>query len=114
MRGLARVVSHPEPGLALLDAGKRDFPYDEGLPIPRRCAADLGGPWRPLSGAEVSALNDQHSFLRLADAVEAVPVGSVVALGLSHPCTTFDKWRVLPVVESAESDVVVDLVRTYF
>ncbi len=114
MRGLARVVSHPEPGLALLDAGKRDFPYDEGLPIPRRCAAELGEPWRPLSGAGVSALNDQHSFLRLADAVEAVPVGSVVALGLSHPCTTFDKWRVLPVVESAESDVVVDLVRTYF
>jgi len=113
MRGLARVVSQPEPGLALLDGGKRDFPFDEGLPIPRRCAADLAGPWRALSGAEVSALNDQHTFLRLADAA-ATPVGSVVALGLSHPCTTFDKWRVLPVVESAASDVVVDLVRTYF
>ena len=113
MRGLARVVSQPEPGLALLDGGKRDFPFDEGLPIPRLCAADLAGPWRALSGAEVSALNDQHTFLRLADAA-AIPVGSVVALGLSHPCTTFDKWRVLPVVESAASDVVVDLVRTYF
>jgi D-serine deaminase-like pyridoxal phosphate-dependent protein len=115
MRGLARVVSRPEPGLALLDGGKRDFPYDEGLPIPRLCAADLGEPWRPLSGAEVSALNDQHSYLRLADAdADALPVGSVVALGLSHPCTTFDKWRVLPVVESAASDVVVGLIRTYF
>jgi D-serine deaminase-like pyridoxal phosphate-dependent protein len=113
MRGLARVVSQPEPGLALLDGGKRDFPFDEGLPIPRLCAADLAGPWRALSDAEVSALNDQHSFLRVADA-GATPVGSVVALGLSHPCTTFDKWRVLPVVESAASDVVVDLVRTYF
>ncbi|HEX3257777.1 MAG TPA: amino acid deaminase [Pseudonocardia sp.] len=113
MRGIARVVSQPEPGLALLDGGKRDFPFDEGLPIPRLCAADLAGPWRALSGAEVSALNDQHTFLRLADAA-ATPVGSVVALGLSHPCTTFDKWRVLPVVESAASDVVVDLVRTYF
>jgi D-serine deaminase-like pyridoxal phosphate-dependent protein len=61
----------------------------------------------------VSALNDQHAYLRLADGGSA-PVGSVVALGLSHPCTTFDKWRVLPVVESAASDVVVDLVRTYF
>jgi D-serine deaminase-like pyridoxal phosphate-dependent protein len=113
MRGLARVVSQPEPGLALLDGGKRDFPFDEGLPIPRLCAADLAGPWRALSGAEVSALNDQHSFLRVADAA-GTPVGSVVALGLSHPCTTFDKWRVLPVVESAASDVVIDLVRTYF
>jgi D-serine deaminase-like pyridoxal phosphate-dependent protein len=116
MRGLARVVSHPEPGLALLDGGKRDFPYDEGLPIPRGCAADLGGPWQALPGAEVSALNDQHCYLRVGDAVDAaaLPVGSVVALGLSHPCTTFDKWQVLPVVESAASDVVVDLVRTYF
>ena len=62
----------------------------------------------------MSALNDQHGYLRVADDAAALPVGSVVALGLSHPCTTFDKWRVLPVVESAASDVVVDLVRTYF
>jgi D-serine deaminase-like pyridoxal phosphate-dependent protein len=107
-------VSRPEPGLALLDGGKRDFPYDEGLPIPRLSAADLAGPWRELPDAEVSALNDQHGYLRVADDAAALPVGSVVALGLSHPCTTFDKWRVLPVVESAASDVVVDLVRTYF
>jgi D-serine deaminase-like pyridoxal phosphate-dependent protein len=68
---------------------------------------------RALSGTEVSALNDQHSYLQVPDAA-GLPVGSVVALGLSHPCTTFDKWRVLPVVESAASDIVVDLVRTYF
>lgn len=116
MHGLARVVSHPEPGLALVDGGKRDFPYDEGLPIPRRSAPDLAGPWQPLDAAVVSAMNDQHSYLRVTDAadVEALVVGSVVALGLSHPCTAFDKWRVLPVVESAGSDVVVDLVRTHF
>lgn len=110
MRGYARVVSRPEPGLALVDAGKRDFPFDEGLPIPRAAALDLGGPWRPLDGATVSAMNDQHSYVRGAD----VTVGEVVAFDLSHPCTAFDKWRVLPVVESSESDRVVDLVRTYF
>lgn len=108
MRGVARAVSHPEPGLTLLDGGKRDFPYDEGLPIPRAVAADLGDGWTPLD-ASVSALADQHTFLR-AD----VPVGSVVALGLSHPCTAFDKWRILPVVDSWESGIVVDLIRTYF
>jgi D-serine deaminase-like pyridoxal phosphate-dependent protein len=116
VHGLARVLSRPEPGLALIDGGKRDFPYDEGLPIPRWSAPDLAGPWTPLAGAHVSAMNDQHTYVRLpepADA-DALPVGSVVALGLSHPCTAFDKWRVLPVVESAGSDVVVDLVRTYF
>lgn len=104
MRGPARVVSHPEPGLALLDGGKRDFPYDEGLPLP------LG-----LPGASISALNDQHAYLR-AEHGAALPlaIGDVVELGLSHPCTAFDKWRVIPVVEHAGSDLVVDLVRTLF
>ncbi|MEV6525363.1 amino acid deaminase [Longispora sp. NPDC051575] len=99
-RGWARVVSRPEPGLALLDGGKRDFPYDEGLPVPL-----------DLPGAHVSALNDQHSFLRLP-AGAALAVGDVVRLGLSHPCTMFDKWTLIPVLDA--EDTVVDLVRTYF
>lgn len=110
MHGYARVVSSPEPGLALVDGGKRDFPYDEGLPIPRAWRLDASGPWRPLEG-QVSAMNDQHSYVRTG---RPLPVGAVVRLGLSHPCTAFDKWRLLPVVESAESDLVVDLVRTWF
>jgi len=113
MRGYARVVSHPEPGLALLDGGKRDFPYDEGLPVPFGRAAELGGPEEPLVGASVSALNDQHAFLRSAGTLP-VAIGDVVSLGLSHPCTAFDKRRWLPVVEGAGSTRVVDLVRTFF
>jgi D-serine deaminase-like pyridoxal phosphate-dependent protein len=112
MRGIARVVSHPEPGLALLDGGKRDFPFDEGLPIPRQVATDLGREWTPLAGASILAMNDQHSYLELTS--QDAALGSVVALGLSHPCTTFDKWRYLPVVASQDSDHVVDLVRTFF
>ncbi len=113
MRGYARVVSHPEPGLALLDGGKRDFPYDEGLPKPFGRAATLGGDELPLDGASVTALNDQHAFLR-SDAPLPVSIGDVVSLGLSHPCTAFDKRRWLPVVEHAGSTRVVDLVRTFF
>lgn len=122
MRGFARVVSHPEPGLALLDGGKRDFPYDEGLPVPLGVAATLtgaatrGDDSRELAAASVTALNDQHAFLRADEPGSALPVaiGDVVSLGLSHPCTAFDKRRWLPVVERAGSDVVVDLVRTFF
>lgn len=116
MRGIARVVSHPEPGLALLDGGKRDFPFDEGLPIPRQVAGDLGCGWASLTNASILAMNDQHSFLGVNAALvgQDAPLGSVVALGLSHPCTTFDKWRYLPVVASQGSDRVVDLVRTFF
>ncbi|EQM75744.1 hypothetical protein L687_01540 [Microbacterium maritypicum MF109] len=110
MHAIARVVSAPEPGLALVDAGKRDLPYDEGLPIPRSWSRGVAGPWQPLRG-EVSAMNDQHSYVR---SEQSLAIGSVVRLGLSHPCTAFDKWRVLPVVESAGSDVVTGLVRTYF
>lgn len=112
LRGIARVVSHPEPGLALLDGGKRDFPFDEGLPVPFEVAAAIGRDWSPLADASVFAMNDQHTFLALTD--RDAPLGSVVALGLSHPCTTFDKWRFLPVVASQDSDRVVDLVRTFF
>jgi len=118
MHAWARVVSRPEPGLALLDAGKRDVPYDEGLPQPQLAADRLGGPTRPLAG-EISAVNDQHAFLRL-DPDTPLRVGEVVRLGLSHPCTAFDKWRWIPVLgdapESAsEADpVVTELVRTFF
>ncbi|MGX1793785.1 alanine racemase [Microbacterium sp. NPDC055312] len=110
MHGIARVVSRPEDGLALVDAGKRDLPYDEGLPIPRAAADELAGAWHPVAGT-VSAMNDQHSYVRSA---EPLAVGSVVRFGLSHPCTAFDKWRVLPVVDSLDSGVVVDLIRTWF
>lgn len=110
MRGYARVVSHPEPALALLDGGKRDFPFDEGLPVVHGLAGELGEALAPLAGASITAMNDQHTFVRGAD----VAIGDVVALGLSHPCTAFDKWHFLPVVESAESDRVVELVRTFF
>jgi D-serine deaminase-like pyridoxal phosphate-dependent protein len=110
----SRVVSRPEPDLALLDAGKRDMPFDEGLPEPQLLADDLGRPARPLTGAEVTEVNDQHAFLRLPGDAD-VRVGQVVRLGLSHPCTALDKWRVIPVVDTqADDPVVTDLVRTLF
>ncbi|WP_282203483.1 alanine racemase [Kitasatospora fiedleri] len=110
LHGWARVVSHPEPGLALLDAGKRDLPFDEGLPEPQLVRG--GGP--TAAAAAVTALNDQHAFLR--DAGPAAPVGAVLRLGLSHPCTAFDKWSLIPVLDHADAEHprVVDLVRTYF
>lgn len=110
MRGIARVVSHPERRLALLDGGKRDFPFDEGLPIPRQVATELGSEWRPLSDASILAMNDQHSYLGLTG--QDVALGSVVALGLSHPCTTFDKWQLLMEVDDDYN--VVDALRTFF
>ncbi|GAA5076004.1 amino acid deaminase [Nocardia iowensis] len=113
MHGWARVLSRPEPELALLDAGRRDLPFDEGLPVPQRVAGPEGSPLDP--AATVSALNDQHTFLRLP-ADTRLPVGAVVRLGLSHPCTAFDKWRLVPVIDDADapSPRVVDFLHTFF
>ncbi|MEV4252838.1 alanine racemase [Spirillospora sp. NPDC049652] len=109
MHGWGRVVSRPERGLALVDTGKRDLPFDEGLPVPQLVR---GRGATPVANAHVSALADQHAFLRDAD----VEVGDVVRFGLSHPCTAMDKWQLIPVLSSADDadPVVVDLVRTWF
>ncbi|MGP9538319.1 hypothetical protein ACT3SP_09915 [Brachybacterium sp. AOP43-C2-M15] len=112
MRAYARVVSRPEPGLALLDAGKRDVPFDEGLPRPLARAAALGGEELPLPQAEITALNDQHAFLRW-EGEDGPAVGEVVVLGLSHPCTAFDKWRLVPLLDPA-TGAVDEAVETFF
>jgi D-serine dehydratase len=39
-------------------------------------------------------------------------VGDRVALGISHPCTTFDRWRWMPLVE--DGGQVVGAIRTQF
>jgi D-serine deaminase-like pyridoxal phosphate-dependent protein len=103
----AQVLSTPEPGLAIVGAGRRDVPFDAGLPVPLR-ARSTAGELRPLPGAVIEAVNDQHAYLRGAP----VAVGELVHLGLSHPCTAFDKWRVIPVVDDGYR--VVDVLRTYF
>jgi D-serine deaminase-like pyridoxal phosphate-dependent protein len=95
----ARVLSCPEPGLAIAGFGKRDAPYDLGLPVVRS---------HP--GVSVTALNDQHAYLADPDGVLAV--GDTVVCGISHPCTAFDKWPLIAVVD--DDDVVTGAVRTHF
>ena len=115
MVGWARVVSQPEPGLAILDAGKRDLPVDEGLPQPQAIGPVLGAPMTPLDGAAITAVNDQHCYLRFDDGTGTVNIGDVVRLGLSHPCTAMDKWALIPVLAGVDGDqTVVDLIRTFF
>ena len=62
LRIYGRVLSLPEPGLALLDFGKRDAPADLGLPEPQTVRRG-GNPPEPLTGCAITALADQHAFL---------------------------------------------------
>jgi D-serine deaminase-like pyridoxal phosphate-dependent protein len=103
----AQVLSRPEPGLALLGAGRRDVGFDQGLPVPLRVA----GRDASTAGWRITELNDQHAYLRL-DADAALGPGDVVGLGISHPCTTLDKWRVLVVLN--DDDLVIDIVHCFF
>jgi D-serine deaminase-like pyridoxal phosphate-dependent protein len=119
MHAWVRVISRPEPRLALFDAGKRDVPFDEGLPVAQLVVgASAQDSDAALAGSTVTALNDQHGFLRLAESAPdtALRVGTVVRLGLSHPCTALDKWRLIPVIDDADGadPRVVDAVETLF
>jgi D-serine deaminase-like pyridoxal phosphate-dependent protein len=106
----AHVLSRPEPGLALACAGRRDVGFDSGLPVPLRFRTP-GGQLTPAAGSHVSALDDQHAYVRLPAGTDLAP-GDLVCLGVSHPCTTFDKWRVIPVVDDGYR--VIDAVHTFF
>ena len=95
------VQSRPEPGLAILTAGRRDVSFDSAMPVPvyvsrlgQSTAADAPADW------SVTALNDQHAYLRgAAGTTLDLQVGDRIALGISHPCTTFDKWRWMALVD---------------
>jgi D-serine dehydratase len=103
----ARVLSRPEPGVALLGAGRRDAGFDMGLPVPLRVLGRAAS----TAGWAITELNDQHAYLRLDAEAELRP-GDLVGLGISHPCTTLDKWRVLVVLN--DDDLVIDLVHAFF
>lgn len=111
MQVWAQVCSRPEPGLALLTMGRRDVSFDQDLPVPQHIRLSSG--WTELTGCEVVKLNDQHAFLRLSPAAETiVEVGTWIAFGVSHPCTVFDKWQLIPVLDARGR--VIDMVRTFF
>lgn len=109
----AYVQSRPEPTRAYASMGKRDVSADWDLPVavrwfrPGRDASPQSVP----DGVKVVALNDQHAHLALP-ADSPLAIGDMLAFGISHPCTTFDKWRTLYLVDDDYN--VVDMIQTCF
>ena len=62
-------------------------------------------------GYTCTGLNDQHAYVTVP-AETPLQVGDLVSFGVSHPCTTFDKWQLLYLVDDAYN--VTGAVRTYF
>lgn len=107
------VQSRPEFGRALVTMGRRDAGADAGWPLPIKWFRP-GVHDRPQAigpGHVCVGMNDQHGYLDLPVG-SPLKVGDLVAFGVSHPCTTFDSWQVLYVVDDDYN--VTDAIRTFF
>jgi D-serine dehydratase len=106
----APVLSRPEPHLAIIGAGRRDVSFDQGWPVPLWIRRPDGSQ-ATATGHQVTGLDDQHGYLSLPGHSPVEP-GDLVGLGISHPCTALDKWRVIPVVDDQYR--VTDAIHTFF
>ena len=107
----AYVQSIPEKGFAYTTFGRRDVPFDSGLPVPiARIARATPSTRTPVSGMVVDSLNDQHARIRYDN--EDLEIGDVLIFGISHPCGAFDRWRLLFVID--DDDVIIDGFLTFF
>jgi D-serine dehydratase len=105
------VLSRPEPGRALVGIGKRDASTDGLLPIVKKIRRRGSTKIESVPGARVVEIHDQHAYLDL-DPEDALAVGDLVGFGISHPCTTFDKWRSIPIVD--DDYRVIEVANTLF
>lgn len=108
----AYVQSLPEPSRAIIGLGKRDAAFDAGLPVPalhfrpgKVAPVAIERPW------QLTKMMDQHAYMEIAPGDE-VAVGDMIGFNISHPCLTFDKWKVLLMVDAHFN--VVDVVETFF
>lgn len=108
----ARVISRPQPDLAIVMMGKRDVSFDIHLPMATRWFRE-GAHAAPqaIEGVVTAKLADQHGFLTIAADAD-LAVGDLLGFEISHPCTTFDKWSVL--LEVDESYAVLGGLKTFF
>jgi D-serine dehydratase len=106
------IQSRPEPTRALASMGKRDVSFDVNLPRPiLHFRPGENAPRQFGDGTVISAMNDQHAYLDVPS-TSPLQVGDMIASGISHPCTTFDKWRAILLTDDAYN--VTGAISTYF
>ncbi len=108
----AYVQSVPEANKAIMGLGKRDASFDSGLPVPAlHFRPGSASPHPVPTDWIVTRMMDQHAYMTIAASDDIRP-GDMVAFDIAHPCLTFDKWRVLALVNGAYD--VIDLIPTFF
>jgi D-serine dehydratase len=108
----AYVQSLPEPGKAIVGMGKRDAAFDSGLPTPAlHFRPTEQSPQAAPAHWVLTKMMDQHAYMEV-EVKDDLRVGDMIGFDISHPCLTFDKWRVLPVLNSHFQ--VIDVIETFF
>ena len=108
----AYVQSIPETDKAIIGLGKRDAAFDSGLPVPAlQFRPGTSIPIAAPAHWTVTKMMDQHAYLKI-ESGDDLRVGDMIAFDICHPCLTFDKWRVLPILNADYQ--VIDLVQTFF
>ena len=103
----AQILTQPEPGLAIVNLGKRDSGIDIDTPFPIKRFSDTVVDFE----GKIDHLNDQHGYLHFS-IEQRLSAGDAIGLGISHPCTTFDKWKLFALVD--DNYDVVDFIHTFF
>ena len=109
----AYVQSRPEPGRMIATMGKRDVGFDVTLPILEQWHRPglHSAPRRADGLGTVVALNDQHAHIEIPKDAP-FEVGDLLSFGVSHPCTTFDRWQLI--YEIDEQHNVIGAIKTFF
>jgi D-serine dehydratase len=108
----AYIQSRPEREKAIIGFGKRDSSYDDPPIALKWFRPELHDRPQPIPpGHMVQRLNDQHCHLQVPGD-SPLRIGDMVGFGISHPCLTFDKWRVMHLVD--DDYRVTGSIRTYF
>ena len=110
----SHIISIKDDGIAIINFGKRDVSFDLGNPIAiniYRNSKKLKEIKNISSNLKVFRLNDQHAFLKFNPNVK-LHIGDLISFGISHPCTTFDKWRYVYIVD--KKFYIIDTLKTFF
>jgi D-serine dehydratase len=110
----AHVQSVPEPSRAICGLGRRDISHDVTLPRPLWWfrPGQHDAPRAVPPAIRVTGLNDQHAYVDGGPDPLPWQPGDLVGFGIAHPCTTFDKWPLLFLVD--DDYQVLGGVRTFF
>jgi len=104
----ASVLSHIDDRQLVVGMGRRDAPDDCGLPVlDNDDDSLLPGP----GPGTVTSLYDHHAVVELS-AGSAPAAGATISFGISHPCTAFQRWPVIPTIDA--EGAILGAVQTFF